>query len=256
MGCEAIRIYGVEGIPEILPGMVLENIIVAAMRNQRTFGEVIASADPLILVVAQKVVSKSEGCIVPLEEVVPSPRARAWAAAHHKDARIIEVVLQQARRIVRMDRGVIIAETAHGFVCANAGVDASNAPHGTVILLPPDPDRSAARLRSAFEKAFDRPVGVIVSDTFGRPWRNGLTNVALGISGLSPFIDYRGQVDSYGRELHATVLAAADELAGAAELVMGKISGVPAAVIRGFRFMPAAGKGAQLLRSPEADLFR
>lgn len=169
---------------------------------------------------------------------------------------MVEVVLQQARRIVRMDRGIIIAETHHGYVCANAGVDASNAPHGMVVLLPPDPDRSAAGLRQAFEAALGRNLAVIVSDTFGRPWRTGLTNVALGVAGLSPVIDYRGQVDSYGRSLHATVLAVADELAGAAELIMGKTTGIPAVVIEGFSYSPATGSGRELIRPTEEDLFR
>jgi coenzyme F420-0:L-glutamate ligase/coenzyme F420-1:gamma-L-glutamate ligase len=167
------------------------------------------------------------------------------------------VVLREAKRIVRMDRGVLIVETRHGFVCANGGVDASNAPQGTVVLLPLDPDASAARLRSDLDKSLERPVAVIISDTFGRPWRQGLTNVALGVAGLSPFIDYRGQVDYYGRTLQATLLAVADELAAAAELVMGKTAGIPVAVIEGFRYpTDDDGSGRQLIRPPEDDLFR
>ena len=169
---------------------------------------------------------------------------------------MVEAVLQQARRIIRMDRGVLIVETGHGFICANAGVDASNAPSGTVVLLPVDPDLSADRLRKVLEPVLQRPVGVIISDTFGRPWRMGLTNVALGVSGLSPFIDYRGQVDSYGKSLRATVIAVADELAGAAELVMGKAAAIPVAVIEGFQWMCLEGSGRDLIRPPEEDLFR
>ena len=169
---------------------------------------------------------------------------------------MVEVVLQQARRIVRMDRGIIIAETHHGYICANAGVDASNAPSGTVVLLPADPDQSAERLRQDFEEALGGNVAVIISDTFGRPWRTGLTNVALGVAGLSPVIDYRGQVDSYGRSLRATVIAVADELAGAAELVMGKTTGIPAVAIEGFSYSPALGSGRELIRPAEEDLFR
>jgi coenzyme F420-0:L-glutamate ligase/coenzyme F420-1:gamma-L-glutamate ligase len=193
------------------------------------------------------VVSKAEGCPIRLDTVVPSAQARAWAAEYQKDARVVEVVLQQARRVVRMDRGILIAETHHGFVCANAGVDTSECP-GTVVLLPPDPDKSADGLRRVLEAALRRQAGIIISDTFGRPWRMGLTNVALGVSGLSPFIDYRGQVDSYGRSLQAIMLATADELAGAAELVRGKTAGIPAAAIEGFRSGSAEGRGRVLYR--------
>lgn len=246
-----IRISGLHGIPEITPGMDLAGEIMAAFA-----GAGVPPETSVVLVVAQKVVSKAEGCLVALRDVEPSPQAEAWAGTHHKDARVVEIVLRQARRIVRMDRGIIIAETHHGFVCANAGVDASNAPEGTLVLLPPDPDASALRLRMRFERDLRRSVAVIVSDTFGRPWRTGLTNVALGVSGLSPFIDYRGQEDSFGRMLQATVLAVADELAGAAELVMGKTAGVPAAVIEGYRYAAAAGSGKDLIRRAEDDLFR
>jgi len=169
---------------------------------------------------------------------------------------MVEVVLQQARRVVRMERGILIVETHHGYVCANGGVDASNVPCGTVVLLPLDPDRSAGRLRRKVQRGLRRPVAVIISDTFGRPWRLGITNVALGVAGLSPFLDYRGQVDSYGRSLQATVIAVADELAGAAELVMGKTSGIPAAVIEGFIYPSAEGAGKDLIRPAGEDLFR
>ncbi len=256
MPSKAICIRGLQGIPEILPGTNLADTILTALKSGQLPKDSADPADPLVLVVAQKIVSKSEGCLVRLADIVPSAQARAWAATYHKDPHMVEVVLQQARRIVRMDRGIIIAETHHGYVCANAGVDASNAPHGMVVLLPPDPDRSAAGLRQAFEAALGRNLAVIVSDTFGRPWRTGLTNVALGVAGLSPVIDYRGQVDSYGRSLHATVLAVADELAGAAELIMGKTTGIPAVVIEGFSYSPATGSGRELIRPTEEDLFR
>jgi len=214
------------------------------------------AADPLVLVVAQKVVSKAEGSLVRLDEVRPSPLAIAWTSRYERDPRLVEVVLQQARRIVRMERGIIIAETCHGYVCANAGVDASNAPSGSLVLLPQDPDRSAAQLRSDLGKRLSRQMAVIISDTFGRPWRAGLANVALGISGLSPLIDYRGQVDSCGRPLRTSVLAVADELAGAAELVMGKVNRIPAVVIEGYDFVPSEGSGRNLIRPAERDLFR
>ncbi len=257
MPSKAIRIWGLIGIPEILPGTDLaQTILTALMRSGWSPNDSPDRADPLVLVVAQKVVSKSEGCLVRLADIVPSAQARAWASAHHKDPHMVEVVLQQAQRIVRMDRGIIIAETHHGYICANAGVDASNAPSGTVVLLPPNPDQSAERLRQKFEESLGRNVAVIISDTFGRPWRTGLTNVALGVAGLSPVIDYRGQIDSYGRSLRATTIAAADELAGAAELVMGKTTGIPTAVIEGFPYSPALGSGRDLIRHAEEDLFR
>jgi len=206
--------------------------------------------------VAQKVVSKSEGRLVHLDRVIPSVQARKWARKYQKDPRIVEVVLQQASRVVRMERGIIIVETHHGYVCANGGVDASNAPCGTVVLLPQDPDRSARRLRRRLARGLHRPVAVVISDSFGRPWRLGITNVALGVAGLSPFIDCRGQVDSYGRLLQATLIAVADELAAAAELVMGKTAGIPVAVIEGFVGLSAAGTGKDLIRPEKEDLFR
>ena len=260
MAADTILIRGLRGIPEIVPGMNLGDKILAALELAGiAAGGGAGPASPqgaIIVVVAQKVVSKSEGCLVRLDDVVPSVQARAWAGAHQRDPRVVEVVLQQARRVVRMDRGILIVETHHGFVCANAGVDTSNAPDGTVTLLPPDPDKSAGDLRRALEAACRRQVGIIISDTFGRPWRLGLTNVAIGVSGLSPFIDYRGQVDSSGRALHATMMATADELAGAAELVMGKTAGIPAALIEGFHGGSAAGTGREMIRPAEGDLFR
>ena len=254
MDSKAIRIRGLRGIPEVLPGTNLAEAILKALDSAHS--PALLEAAPLVIVVAQKVVSKSEGCLVRLDDVIPSDRARSWAAEHRKDPRFVEVVFREARRVVRMERGIMIVETRHGFVCANAGVDASNAPSGTVVLLPPDPDGSAERLRNALEQVLRRSLAVIISDTFGRPWRMGLANVALGVSGLSPFIDYRGQVDSYGRLLQTTILAVADELAGAAELVMGKTSGVPVALIEGFRYTPTAGSGKEMMRPADEDLFR
>ncbi len=260
MQSKTIRIRGLEQIPEIVPGMDLATEILAALRAAgfpvADSGRGLDSAAPVIFVVAQKVVSKAEGRIIHLDSVAPSRQALAWATEHQRDPRLVEVVLQQTRRVVRMDRGLMIMETHHGFVCANAGVDASNAPPGTVVLLPVNPDESAAHIRRGLEAALRRQVAVIVSDTFGRPWRTGLTNVALGVSGLSPFIDYRGQADSHGRLLSATILAVADELAAAAELVMGKTAGIPAVLIEGFNYTPAEGSGRDLIRPAEDDLFR
>jgi coenzyme F420-0:L-glutamate ligase/coenzyme F420-1:gamma-L-glutamate ligase len=246
-----IRVIPLEGIPEVREGDDLPSLIAAAIRDSE-----FEIADRDILVVAQKVVSKAEGRTVKLDSVSPSARAFEWAEAWGKDARVVEVVLNQSRRLVRMERGVIISETEHGFVCANAGVDASNTAEGTVVLLPADPDASAGRIQRSLEALFGVSLAVIVSDTFGRAWREGLVNVALGIAGIAPIVDYRGQVDSYGHQLVVTVMALADELASAAELVMGKTSGVPVAIIRGFDYEARASSGRELIREAERDLFR
>lgn len=246
-----IRVMGVPGLPEVVPGDDLGELIVQAVRNAS-----VEVYDRDIFVVAQKVVSKAEGRLTRLDTLRPSPLARHWAETHGKDARQVEAVMNQARRMVRMERGVLIAETKHGFVCANAGVDASNVPPGVVTLLPQDPDLSAAHIRATLEKKFGVKLGVIVADTFGRPWRQGLVNVALGVSGLSPFLDYRGQLDGFGRRLKATLVAVADELASAAELIMGKTDGVPVALVRGFRYQEAEGYGQEIIRPPEEDLFK
>jgi len=194
--------------------------------------------------------------MVRLEEVVPSPRAEAWATAHGKDPRVIEVIFRESRRIVRMERGIVIAETHHGFVCANAGVDASNVVPGFVTVLPRDPDASAERLRCELAAWCGCSVAVIVSDTFGRPWREGAVNVALGVAGLRPLVDYRGCLDPYGRRLESTVTALADELAGAAEIVMRKTARTPVAIVRGAGEWCGDGTGRQLVRDAHRDLFR
>ena len=209
-----------------------------------------------VFVVAQKIVSKAEGKIVRLDSIEPSVHATMWAAQYGKDARVIELVLKEAARIVKMERGVIVAETRHGFVCANAGVDTSNTPKGTAALLPEDPDRSARNLQAELSKLFGVPVGVIISDTFGRPWREGLVNVALGVAGIAPLIDYRGRRDAGGKVMQATIIALADELASAAELVMRKFDRVPVAIIQGAAGVKRSGKGRDLIRPAERDLFR
>ncbi len=217
-------------------------------------GTAIAQGD--VVVVAQKVVSKAEGRLVPLDDVEPSPFARDYAATYGRDARLIELVLRESRRIVKMDRGVLVVETHHGFVCANAGVDLSNVAGGAVAcLLPVDPDRSAAELRAGIAKRTGVAPGVIVSDTFGRPWRNGLTNVALGVAGMPALRSHIGEHDAHGYDLRLTELAVADEIAGAAELVMGKVDGRPFALVRGYR---ASGEGnaRSLVRDAALDLFR
>lgn len=234
------------------PGDDLGGLIVAALDVTRLGAE---PGD--VIAVCQKVVSKAEGRLRLLSEVTPSPFARQLALQWDKDARLLELVLSQARRIVRMDRGLLIAETGPGWVCANAGVDESNGPgEGWAVLLPHDPDASAARIRAAVRHRYGVDVAVLVTDTFGRPWRQGLTEVCLGLSGLSPLLDLRGEKDLAGRELHHTVIAVADELAAAAGLLMRKASAVPAVLIRGYRYQPAEASARALVRGAESDLFR
>jgi coenzyme F420-0:L-glutamate ligase/coenzyme F420-1:gamma-L-glutamate ligase len=245
----SLEILPVEGIPEVQPGDDLSELI------SRTAGEDLRAGD--ILIVTHKIVSKAEGRLVDLRAIEPSAIAKGFAARYERDPRQIEVVLRESRRIVRMDRGLIIVETRHGFVCANAGVDVSNVPgDDRVCLLPVDPDASAARLRKAIVARTGFNLAVIVSDSFGRPWREGITNVAIGVSGMDPLADYRGRRDPHGRPLEASVLAAADELAAAAELVMGKTAGIPVAIVRGYPYERGSGTGRDLLMPPERDLFR
>lgn len=246
-----LHVFAVHGLPEVTRDADIAGLIAAAVaREDRR----VDGGD--VFVVAQKIVSKAEGAIVRLDAVTPSPMATQWAVEHGKDARIVEVIFRESRRIVRMDRDILIAETRHGFVCANAGVDASNVPPGFVTVLPADPDASAERLRGALSTRFGTPVAVIVSDTFGRPWREGVVNVALGVAGLQPLLDYRGTVDSFGRRLTSTVIAVADELAGAAEIVTRKAAGTPVAIVRGAADWIGQGTGRMLVRDPEHDLFR
>ena len=239
-----ISIAPVEGLPEIREGDDLAALI--AERAELRDGDV--------LVVAQKAVSKAEGRVVRLADVEPSDEARSLAGS--EDPRRLEVILREATRLVRTRPPLVIAETRHGFVCASARVDSSNAPEaGTVVLLPEDPDASAARLRERLRDSTGADVGVIVSDSFGRPWRQGTTDVAIGLAGIRPLLDLKGERDSAGYELHATVIAVADELAGAAELVLGKTAGVPAAVIRGVE-VRGPGTARDLVMPAERNLFR
>jgi coenzyme F420-0:L-glutamate ligase/coenzyme F420-1:gamma-L-glutamate ligase len=246
-----IQIIPLAGLPEIAPGDDLSRLIAEAVKRQD-----VRISDGDIFVVAHKIVSKAEGKIVRLDSIQPSKRAEQWAAEYQKDARVIELVLGEASRIVRMERGVIVAETRHGFVCANAGVDVSNAPEGTAILLPEDADRSARALQTQLKKDFGVHVAVIIADSFGRPWREGLVNVALGVAGIAPLVDYRGKRDASGRTLQATVIAKADELAAAAELVMGKTDRVPVAILRGVASGEESGSGRDLIRPAATDIFR
>lgn len=249
---EEVRLLPVRGLPEVRPGDDLAKMIVQALEAAG-----LALTDDDVLVVAQKVVSKAEGQLVVLATVEPSPLARSFAEEYGKDPRQVEVVLREARRVVRMERGVLIVETRHGFVCANAGVDASNVEgHEVVCLLPPDPDASAERLRAAIAAATGRRLAVIISDTFGRPWREGQTNIAIGVAGMQPLRSYIGQHDPSGYELRVTALCVADELASAAELVMGKIDRVPVAIVRGATYDRGDLGAHSLVRPPERDLFR
>jgi coenzyme F420-0:L-glutamate ligase/coenzyme F420-1:gamma-L-glutamate ligase len=252
MAPSELRIVALPLQGEIHEGADLAGLVLSAAANA---GEVMRDED--ILLVTQKAVSKAEGRLVRLADVEPSALALQFAADYDKDPSQVEVVLRESRRIVKMDRGVLVTETHHGFVCANAGVDASNvAGGGTVSLLPVDSDRSAAELRAALHSASGVAPAVIVTDTFGRVWRNGLTNVAIGVAGMAPLQSFAGQQDPFGYELRVTVMAVADELAGAAELVMGKTDGVPFALVRGFPYEARDGSARELVRDAALDLFR
>jgi coenzyme F420-0:L-glutamate ligase / coenzyme F420-1:gamma-L-glutamate ligase len=247
-----IQILPIGGLPEIRAGDDLARFLISAIRKSKI---VLRTGD--VLVLAQKIVSKAEGRLVRLAEIQPSDAARELARVLKKDSRLVEVILRESRRIVRREP-VLIVETHHGFVCANAGVDQSNVPGDNVVsLLPREPDRSAARIAASLRRSTRERVAVIISDTFGRPWRLGLTNVAIGISGISALIDLRGHSDLHGRPLHATILAVADELAAAAGLAMGKSDGIPAVIIRGYRYRPTSRSTAtQIIRPAAEDLFR
>lgn len=245
-----LRLIPLRNIPRIPAGADLAEILCEALQQQG-----IAVEDGDILVLAHKIVSRAEGRTVPLASVVPSRLAQNWAARSGEDPRLVEIILQQSRRVVRMDRGLLITETPHGFVCAHAGVDLSNTPEGEATLLPEDPDGSARRLRHSLEERLGVRLAVLITDSFGRPWREGLVNVALGVAGMTPLADYRGQKDYFGRTLESTVMARADELAAAAGLLMEKAAGIPAVLVRGLTY-PQQGSGRDLIRPPERDLFR
>jgi len=246
-----VQIIGVADMPEVHPGDDLAALILEAVRAQ---GLDIEDGD--VLVVTQKIVSKAEGRLVHLRTVEPSPQALELAVRTGKDPRLLEVILRESRRIVRQERGVIICETKHGFVCANAGVDTSNVGGGVVSLLPENPDQSAERIRAAIQEKKGISIAVVISDTFGRPWREGHTNVAIGLAGMSAMKDYVGQTDPHGYVLRVSTMAVADELAAAAELVMEKLSRVPVAIVRGFDYQRAEGSAQELIRPRERDLFR
>jgi coenzyme F420-0:L-glutamate ligase/coenzyme F420-1:gamma-L-glutamate ligase len=248
-----VAITPLPGLPQIRPGDDLGALLLAAID-----GAGMAPEDGDILVVCQKIVSKAEGRLVELASVTPSPFAQRIAATTQgKDPRVVEVILRETRRVVRMDNGNLIVETGPGWVCANAGVDESNSgADGVVVLLPLDPDASARRIAAAVRQRRGRRVAVIVTDTFGRPWRQGLVDFALGVAGMPALLDLRGSTDLDGRELHHTVNAQADALAAAAGLVMRKGAGIPAALVRGYEFTPGEGSGRELIREKQFDLFR
>lgn len=247
-----VRIIGLDGVGEVRPGDDVGACIEGALGAS---GQTLAEGD--VLVVTHKIVSKAEGRMLDLSTVEPSAFALDWAVRNGKDPAHTEAVLREAARIVRMGPGIIIAETRHGFVCANAGVDNSNVAGAThVVLLPLDPDASARRLSEGLRRSHGFPVPVVITDSFGRAWRNGVVNIAIGVDGLAPLVDYRGQHDPYGYQLSATVMAVADELASAAELVMGKVDARPVAIVRGYAYSPGDGAARDLVMPPERDLFR
>ncbi len=247
----SITVIPLTGIPEVKSGDDAARLIADAALD----GAGLESGD--VLVVTQKIVSKAEGRVIALDTVTPSAEAERLAAETEKDPRLVELILRESNGIVRQRGPVLITETKHGFVCANAGIDASNVgPEGTVCLLPEDPDRSAREIRDAVRQATGADVAVIISDTFGRAWREGHTNVAIGLAGILPFVDYVGQSDSFGYELRVSTLCVADELAAAAELVQNKLDGVPVTIVRGYDYPRGEGSARDIVRARENDLFR
>ncbi len=251
-----VMIIGLLGIPEVAPGDDLAELLITSLAL--TAGVLPLTSND-VLVVTQKVVSKAEGAIVALDGIVPRPDAVTFGERWDRDPRQLEVVLREARRVVRMANGVLITETSHGFICANGGIDASNVGPSSgdiVTLLPVDPDASATALRTAIRQRHGIDVPVIISDSFGRPWRWGIVDVAIGVSGLLPIEDLRGSPDRDGRVMRSTIRAVADELASAAELAIGKTAGRPAAVVRGAAFTRGDGTIRDALMPASFDLFR
>jgi coenzyme F420-0:L-glutamate ligase/coenzyme F420-1:gamma-L-glutamate ligase len=245
-----LRIIPVPVRTEVRPGDSLAGLLLDALKHHKP-----CQGD--ILVIKHKIVSKAEGQLVDLKTIAPSAASRRWARRYHLDARVIELAIRQSRRIVRRKRGVLITETRHGLICANSAVDVSNVDGGRhALLLPNDPDRSAARIHRELKKALHLSIPVIITDTFGRPWREGLTEVAIGVAGMQALHDYRGLPDSHGYKLQASIEADADQLACAAGLVCGKLARTPACIIRGFAYRPGRGSARDLIRPAASDLFR
>jgi coenzyme F420-0:L-glutamate ligase/coenzyme F420-1:gamma-L-glutamate ligase len=247
-----VRVIGLDGIPEVVPG---DDLVAMISESLERGGLTIENGD--VLVITQKIVSKAEGRLLKLEDIEPSALAITFGEQFEKDPRGVEAVLREAQRIVRMERGVLIAETKHGWVCANAGLDRSNVYGEEVVcLLPLDSDASAAQIRDGLSTRFGVAPAIIISDSFGRPWRKGITNIAIGVAGMLPFADYRGITDPSGHDLRITIMAVADELAAAAELVHGKIDRRPVALIRGYDYPRGDGKAVDMVLEAEKDLFR
>jgi len=250
--CQELRIIPIPLGDEIKAGDSVADKILNGMKDQNL---VFVAGD--ILVVKHKIVSKAEGQIVELAKIKPSASSRAWARRFRLDARVTELAMKQSRRVVRRKKGVLITETRQGLVCANSGVDVSNVDGGRhALLLPEDPDRSAARIHRELKKRLHLSIPVIITDSFGRPWREGLTEVAIGVAGIKPLEDYRRRRDPRGYKLRASVDAVADELACAAGLVCGKLARTPACVIRGFKYRAGRGNARELIRPAANDLFR
>ena len=247
----SIVITGLRGIPDVKEGDDLVDLVLRAASKQ---GFTLADGD--IVVVTSKIISKAEGMLVRLDEVEPSPISLRFSKVLNMDPKKVEVILSEAKRVVRMVKGLVIAETRQGFVCANGGVDQSNVEPGLLALLPKNPDRSARRIVKEIRLRAGMDVAVVITDTFGRPWREGQTNVAIGVAGMVPLRSYVGQHDTFGYELKATNVAVADEVASAAELVMGKLEEVPVAVVRGCMFERGRGSARRLVRKVSRDLFR
>ena len=250
-GFRKIEVIPVPGVPEVKKGADLGELLLASAKSHG-----IRLLDGDVLVVKQKVVSKSEGRLVRLDAVVPGRRARSLAKRQGKDPRLVELILREAVRVVRAGHGVIITETRQGMVCANSGVDQSNVGRGVVALLPVDPDRSARTLRLELERLTGKRLGVVISDTFGRPWRVGQTDVAIGCSGILPLVPYAGKKDRFGYELRVTEPSVVDEAAGAAELAIGKLRGIPAAIVRGVAFVRGDSGVRSMVMPRQRDLFR
>ncbi len=242
----------IPGIGEVMPGDSIPDLILAAAQREHLR---LRRGD--VLVITHKIVSKAEGQIVVLNDVRPRPSAQRRSRKHNLDARVVELGLAQASRVVRQRRNVLITETVHGLVCANSGVDVSNVDGGhSAVLLPRDPDQSARRFYRVLRRRLGFPVPIVITDTFGRPWREGLTEVAIGLAGMKAFRDYRAQRDPYGYPLRVSLEASADELAGMAGLACGKLSRLPACIIRGFAYEAGHGRGRDLIRPAKRDLFR
>jgi len=246
-----VEVIPLPGVPEVKKGDDLGKLVLeAAERNHVTL------LDGDVVVVKHKIVSKSEGRVIELSGVAPSPEAIRLADREGKDPRLVELILREAVRVVREGHGVIITQTRHGFVCANSGIDQSNVGMGFAALLPLDPDDSARKLRATLESATGKALAVVVSDTFGRPWRKGQTDVAIGCSGIAPLVKYAGKTDSYGYKLRVTEPAVIDEIAGAAELAIGKLNGIPCAIVRGVEYTRGEGGIGELIMPSDRDLFR